>query len=312
MGMEEANAYPLLGSWINCMLFMLEIVLMVKYFRTSRPLFHRIGVAAIFACDTVCTIIAICIEVYTYILVSPCEAVFASVEERSIVVILFATYATASLEQFFLCSLYFVLTKKRWHSAFLVTTIALHRLAGIIVCVGDFDPNHRNALGLFILIGQMLNVARIGAISCAGTDILIASALLLTFIRMEITSAVRTSTRSLLRWLMLLVLASGVVVASTTVLIMVFLLRNNGAYNLFWYSQGRVYALTILCNFLVGIPATQTATSTNAPVTNITGVVFHVDYNSTSHRDAITSNHGSELDADTLTPPNDKSQTHSD
>lgn len=47
------------------------------------------------------------------------------------------------------------------------------------------------------------------------------------------------------------------------------------AYSLFFYCQGRIYALTILCNFLVGIPV-QPAPET--PGSIVTGDIFHNDY----------------------------------
>lgn len=60
-----------------------------------------------------------------------------------------------------------------------------------------------------------------------------------------------------------------------------FLIRD-AAYTLFFFCQGRVYALTILTNFLVGIPtpsAPRTVTDTPGPG-SATGVVFRVDYHS--------------------------------
>ncbi|KAJ6531379.1 hypothetical protein DFH09DRAFT_139498 [Mycena vulgaris] len=275
------GAYLLVGSWLNCMLFMLEISLMVLYFRTSRPLLHRIGVGAILAFDAVCTG-AICAEVYTHILVFPCEAqVFTDSTLRPLAVILFSTYATASLEQLFLCALYFVLTKQRLITAFLVATVALHlalSYASAVLVLTTGSPG-----------GSAFLTSKIGAISCSVTDVLIATALLYTLMRMEITSAVRVYTHSLLRRLMLLVFTSGVLVASTTILSMIFLLQGNPVYSLFFYAKGRVYSLTILGNFLVGFPAPPTPTLTNVPGTVVTGVVFHVDYQtSTNERAAVT------------------------
>lgn len=90
---------------------MLEIVLMFQYFQlSSRPLLHRIGVLAIGILDTICTF-AIWANVYMVVLMFPCQSEFiiprSSLQILS--VILITTYTTASIEQLFLCFLYFSL-----------------------------------------------------------------------------------------------------------------------------------------------------------------------------------------------------------
>ncbi|KAJ7492110.1 hypothetical protein FB451DRAFT_1165278 [Mycena latifolia] len=130
---------------------------------------------------------------------------------------------------------------------------------------------------------------------------------------------------------MLLIFTSGVIIASSTAFVMTFLLRRNpgvyfrriplshfllcgSAYVLFFYSQGRVYSLTILGNFLVGLPESQTPT-TVAHGTAVTTVVFHVDYQTSANARAVLTydddNGGTEpldlFDMDTV-----KSKTHSD
>jgi hypothetical protein len=129
------------------MLLMLEMTLMAQYFyHSSRPLLHRAGVAAILAFDIVCTA-AVCAQTYSNVLVYPCVPgdIFAPRIFVPLAVILFATYATASLEQAFLLFLYFSLfvwsqskitlhrlnikisrTKNRVISGFLVASIAVH------------------------------------------------------------------------------------------------------------------------------------------------------------------------------------------
>jgi hypothetical protein len=136
----------LIASWINCMLFALELVLMVKYFSRfsgSRSLLQRIGIGAIFVLDAVCTI-AVCVEAYIIAVVFPCEQDLQSIIPTLpyTALILFTTYSTASLEQLFLCGLFFSLyvppnrqsrhyltpcsTKNRTITIFLLTTIACH------------------------------------------------------------------------------------------------------------------------------------------------------------------------------------------
>ncbi|KAJ7474849.1 hypothetical protein FB451DRAFT_276961 [Mycena latifolia] len=309
MAIEVYHTFSLAASWINCMLFVLEIALIVQYFHSPRPLLHRIGVVSIFLFDVVCTG-AVCAEVYATILIFPCQPfVFLDPTLQPLAAILFATYATASLEQLFLCSLYYALTKRWLITSILVTFVAVHlafSYASAILILKTGSPG-----------GAAFLTTKLGAILCAVTDIMIAATLLYTFIRMEITSAVRARTHSLLRRLMVLIFTSGVVVASTTSFVMIFLLTFNFVYLLFFYAQGRIYALTILANFLVGLPETQTPT-TVAPGTAVTAVVFHVDYQSSVNaRAEVTCDYdhrGNEpLDAvDMDNMDTVKSQAHSD
>ncbi|KAJ7848288.1 hypothetical protein B0H14DRAFT_3453273 [Mycena olivaceomarginata] len=61
----------LAASWINCMLFMLELVLAVRYFQhSSRPWLHRAGIAAMAASDLLCTF-TICAKIYQLVSLHP-------------------------------------------------------------------------------------------------------------------------------------------------------------------------------------------------------------------------------------------------
>ena len=155
--------------------------------------------------------------------------------------VIFTTYSTASLEQLFLCWLYFSLcvflpystsrhhlsssrTKSGAIATFLVVTIAFHvspsflpdinlrrgdsqlaaSFAAAILLLTTHSPYgpsflaSKYARSRFLLAEtDLFSLSRIGAISCAATDVMIASALMYTFIRMEMTSAFRVSTH---RW----------------------------------------------------------------------------------------------------------------
>ncbi|KAJ7451432.1 hypothetical protein B0H11DRAFT_2246300 [Mycena galericulata] len=291
-----ADAALLAASWLNCMLFSLEVVLVVRYFQKPRPRIHQLGVGAIFAFDTVCTV-AVCAQAYLVVLVFACtpDHFFPMATLRTLSVILFMTYATASVEQMYLCYLFFALTKQRFISVFL---LALTNTP-VTPALRIQNPG-----------GPAFTTTKIGAISCAATDILIAAALLHTFTRMQSTSAVRVSTRTLLRRLMVMSFTSGVAVASTTSLTMILLIGGNPAYALFLFCQGRVYAVTILANFLVGIPTpppTQSISS-NPRGSAVTNVVFRVDYHSSGDGPggAITHDYdrrNGDMDMDTLASP---------
>ncbi|KAJ7143805.1 hypothetical protein C8R44DRAFT_724827 [Mycena epipterygia] len=83
-------------------------------------------------------------------------------------------------------------------------------------------------------------------------NVLVAVALLHTFIRMDITYAARASTHSLLRRLMVLSFTSGILVATTTLLSVIVIFKNVALYTPLFCAQGR------------------------------TGVVFHVEYHTST------------------------------
>lgn len=102
-------SYPSLAtSRLNRMLLVPEIFLRIRHFQlSSKPFLHRIGVVTMFAFDLLCCFVT-CANVTTciLILVSPYES--DSIFLRpSPALILFTTYGTASIEQLFLCYLYF-------------------------------------------------------------------------------------------------------------------------------------------------------------------------------------------------------------
>ncbi|KAJ7058974.1 hypothetical protein C8F01DRAFT_1255389 [Mycena amicta] len=258
------SSYRLIGSWINSVLFTLEVVLIFHWqFRTSestarhRPRWHNLGVVALFVVDAISTCSIFVLTYVSLLESSPHTKASLNMFTNSLVLTIFTTYATASMEQLFLCHLYYALSQRRSIVAFLVLCVFVHlgfSYASMGLIIGTRAAPTR---------GAPLWTTKVGAISCAVTDILIAGTLLHTFLRLEKTSVVRLSTQSLLRHLMLLISTSGIIVAFTTLIAMLLFLKNNHAYSLFLFCQGRVYALTILANFLVGnTSARQTDTNT--------------------------------------------------
>ncbi|KAF7353464.1 hypothetical protein MSAN_01535700 [Mycena sanguinolenta] len=280
------TAYPylLIGTWINCMLFTLELALALRYFQhSSRPLLHRVGIAAMVMSDLLCTF-TIFAKVYRLVL-QACQPTsgYSEYNMETLAVILCSTYATASIAQLFLCTLYFNLTRRRTISAFLIFTIVVHlgfSYASAILVVVNGTP-----------MGWAMLTSKIGAISCAVTDSMIAAALLDTFIRLDKTSAFRVSTHNLLRRLIILSFSSGVVVASTTLLSVILTFYGKSAYALSFYSQGRVYALTILGNFAVGAREQKTQTVTTAPTPSALTVVLHLNQTSAGECDVRRCEH---------------------
>ncbi|KAF7303584.1 hypothetical protein MIND_00587700 [Mycena indigotica] len=255
-GVNVANAYLLLGSWLSSLLFSLEVVLIVQYLFFSdkvRPRWHKLGMSLLLAIDTIGTS-SIFAQVYVIVIPSPCGFIPSSPPPRSmmttytnsVVVNIVATFTIASMEQSFLCYVYYNLTRRRFITGFLALCILVH--AGFSYASAGLLVGQRSApTG-----GPIIWTTKVGAISCAVTDILISATLVHTFIRLEQTSAMRNSTHSLLRRLMLLISTSGILVASITLVAMFLVLKSNPAYPLFFFCQSRLYVLTILANFLVG------------------------------------------------------------
>jgi hypothetical protein len=90
------------------MFYAVELLLTIRYLhRSSHSLLHKSGVGGMFAFDTICTA-AIFVRVYNVFLGFPLNVQpHNSSITNTIGVILLSTYGTASLEQLFLCCLYF-------------------------------------------------------------------------------------------------------------------------------------------------------------------------------------------------------------
>ncbi|KAF8215052.1 hypothetical protein K438DRAFT_2008534 [Mycena galopus ATCC 62051] len=233
-------AVELASSWVNMMLFMLEIVMCLRYFQRStfRPLQHKIGVGAIIFFDTLCTI-SINVDVFATFLVFIQKESPVALLAPSALTILF-TYSTAVIEQFFLCHLYFIITRKRIVSlglAFLgLVHVGLSFSAAIMLLTSP--TNH-----------SLSAITGAGAIACGITDLLIAGCLAYELFKIRRS---QSSKSGVLRRVFILSVSSGVVVASTTILMMILFLKGDIAFEFFFSCQGRVYALTLLLNFLSG------------------------------------------------------------
>ncbi|KAJ7160203.1 hypothetical protein C8R46DRAFT_1353954 [Mycena filopes] len=284
MAVEVGNAFLLVASWVNTLFYMLEILLVVRYFqRPNRPKWHKFGVATFLLADTVATI-GICAQVYLTILAYPCidinsvpfiEGLFWPISMS-----ILGTYITASVEQAFLCFLFYSLTRQRWLTGFFVLTILFH-LAASFASAGLILKNRSPRGAAFV-------TTQISAFGCAATDIVIGSALALTFYRLEGSVMKGRSTQGVVHRLLLLSLTSGVLVASITVIAVSLLAAGIPAYSIFFFLQGRTYAITVLANFLLGLPTGQASPSqldssgTRRTANNQTDVVFRLDYRRTS------------------------------
>ncbi|KAJ7511997.1 hypothetical protein B0H11DRAFT_2268910 [Mycena galericulata] len=276
IGAAASLILSLVSSWINVALYTLELTLCRRYFlRPSRPLVHRIGVWLLLFFDTICTL-AICINVSLSVLdvkTTNYRLILAPIS-----VVIMTTYASASIAQMFLCNLFYVLTGKRIISALLLILILIH--------FGFTSAAAILALTREILGGIVLTTTTVGAIACAATDVAIASTLVLKFWTMLPAAPPEHASRSLINRTLILTVASGAVVATNTVIMMILLLKGNPVFDFFYTTQGRLYSLTILGNFLVGVPTrngqeTMPSQRRGTSLSALSAGIFHVGI--TSH-----------------------------
>ncbi|KAJ7101661.1 hypothetical protein C8R44DRAFT_988336 [Mycena epipterygia] len=305
--MDASSVVPkvvlLASSWLNISLYTLELVLCRRYFlRPNRPLFYRVGVGAFIFFDTLCTL-TICINA-CFVALDLTPNAHSVALQSPMAITVFLTFLSAAVEQAILCHIFFTLTRNAFVSAFLAILVLAHM--GLAFASG----------GLILVLNSELTAAlttgQAAAITCAATDIFIAIALGSKVWKLlsptdVIPAAERYSTfyglrspiyptrDSFTRRFLLLVVSSGLIVASNTLIFMVLLWKHNAAGNLFLTCQGRVYSLTLLANFLVGIHfrrdddttdlSTQSRRGPNPSV--LTGVVLDVvhgyDTESASH-----------------------------
>ncbi|KAJ7704993.1 hypothetical protein B0H17DRAFT_1175473 [Mycena rosella] len=246
---DLANSVFLAASWINVFLYTMELVLCRNYFRRSRPLINKIGVGVMVLSDTLCTV-ATCIEVQLSLVVFPNNPVSPEFV-KPLAAVIYTTYITAVIEQFFMIKIYFLLTGNVLVTGFL-TLAALNHLAN-------------------------WPLVSVGAISCAVTDVLIATCLCFKFWQLLNNTSPETATRSLVQRIMILTIGSGATVASNTLIMVILLLKLNPAFQLFFTCQGRVYALSLLGSFLIGTPFNPTSRADTNPGARVgTALVFHV------------------------------------
>ncbi|KAJ7729459.1 hypothetical protein B0H16DRAFT_1586798 [Mycena metata] len=262
----------LVSSWVNFSLYTAEILLCFRYFsRPSRPLSHKIAVGTLIFADTVCTV-AIAFQT-AFLLLPPVITTNIRLLLAPLAVAIVFTYISAAIAQLFLCNLFYVLTGNIFLTVGLLVLILVH--------VAFSWASGLSVVLLLQVGGIVFTETTVGAISCAATDVIISVSLAWKFSRMMAGTRPKNSTRSLLRRLLIITVSSGLFCAANTFVMMMLLLKGSPVYAFFFACQGRVYALTILGNFLVGIPERErmeTASSQRYGTSAWTGpVVFHTD-----------------------------------
>ncbi|KAJ7142657.1 hypothetical protein C8R44DRAFT_865978 [Mycena epipterygia] len=302
--MDVADTVLLLSSsYLNVSLYTLELVLCRRYFeRPNRPRLYKLGVTALLFFDTVCTL-TICVNVILVVIgFSFGGNEVASFAPTSIVI--FMTYCSSAVEQAILCHVFFTLTGNKFISGVLAIFILAHM--GVAFASGAL------ILKLDSELNASLTIALVSAVMCAATDLLIAFSLGAKVWNMLSPKDVLPPSNSFVRKFLLLIVSSGIIVASNTLIMMGLLLRHSSAFDFFFSCQGRVYSVTLLANFLVGIhfrrdTSTGTGSTRSAPrdphTTGATGVVFDpvYGYDSESTSRAAHQGHGN-FDSKELAP----------
>ncbi|KAJ6534204.1 hypothetical protein B0H19DRAFT_1271931 [Mycena capillaripes] len=232
------------SSWLNVALYTLELVLAARYFAgPARPFTHKIAVVGLLCADTVCTIVtgfSVCLGVVPMITTN--FRLFLA----PLMVSIITTYMSSAVTQLFLCNILYRLTKNKVVTGAVLMLVFVH--LGFSWASAILTVKTKN------VVGMVVTTTVIGAIICAVTDISIAVCLSWKFWGMmgELDSG--RETRSLIRRILVLTVSSGAFCATNTLLVMIFLLCRSSAFDFFFTCLGRVYALTLLGNFLVGIP----------------------------------------------------------
>ncbi|KAJ6534203.1 hypothetical protein B0H19DRAFT_1185524 [Mycena capillaripes] len=237
----------LVSSWINVALYTLELVLAARYFALPPPssLGHKIAVVCLLCADSVCTIAA---GFSVYLLVVSPTITNSRLVLVPLMLSIITTYMSSAVTQLFLCNVIYRLTKNKVVTGAVLMLIFVH--LGFSWASAILSVQTEN----FQLGGIVVTTTAIGAITCAAADVSIAVCLSWKFWGMMNELDPGMELGGLIRRILILTVSSGAFCATNTLLVMILLLTKSPAFYFFFTCLGRVYALTFLGNFLVGIP----------------------------------------------------------
>ncbi|KAF7339097.1 hypothetical protein MVEN_01986200 [Mycena venus] len=298
------------STWLNTGLYAVELVLVAYYLRrpSSRPLSNKFCVLGLLFFDTIAT-------AGSFVNVIMALGGIVTFDLRNILaptaVGILTTFATAAIAQTFLCYMFYTLTKNKLISSIVILMILAHLgvtwASGILVLTtlnvdGAAFTTTKCVNAFLSLTPSFLAVLtnpnpQSRRNSSATTDIIIAGLLSWKFWGMMAQAPPGRSTRSLLRKIFLVVISSGTIVAANTILMLILLAKHSLAFFFLFTSQGRVYSLTILGNFLIAIPTRMDA-EMRVPTPNQpfdiaalqSAIVFHVEGQSGSRGTEVTDN----------------------
>ncbi|KAJ7837641.1 hypothetical protein B0H14DRAFT_2589066 [Mycena olivaceomarginata] len=194
--------------------------------RRSRPWVHKIGVLALILADGAC-VIAVSFNV--------CNNVTGAFRNphyfvAPIAAQIMTTYVSAVIAQLFFCNIFYTLTRNVVVSGVMLLLITVHlgfSWASAILLIQN--PTATSGISLATTTS--------GAVSCAATDVIIAGCLATKFGMLMREIVPGRTARSLVQRILILAVASGAIY-----------------FTILFVLQGRIYALSILGNFLLGIP----------------------------------------------------------
>ncbi|KAJ7346358.1 hypothetical protein DFH08DRAFT_1008557 [Mycena albidolilacea] len=295
------------STWLNTGLYAIEIVLAAHYLRraSSRPLFNKLCVLGLLFFDTIAT-------AGSFVNVVMALGGIVTFDVQTILaptaVGILATFSTGAIAQTFLCYMFYSLTQHRLISSIILLMILAHLsltwASGILVLttlnVGGAaftttNPNEnpqsrRNPMRSYgyhhcwLAVLEFLEDDGTNPARKVDAQVHIRFRFFLIFA----FGSCNPIPSSLLRNIILVFIGSGTIVAVNTILMLILLVKHSLAFFFLFTSQGRVYSLTILGNFLI-IPARMRAemrvATPNPPFDTAvlqSAVVFHVEGQSAS------------------------------
>ncbi|KAF8214836.1 hypothetical protein K438DRAFT_2138370 [Mycena galopus ATCC 62051] len=232
----------LLGAFANSMLYMLEILEIIKYFRRfpndTKTL--KCTIVALLLLDSTCTFGQwACL--YLYGVIHWGDLDYLSYQNLVIPIYIYTSGLIGFIVQNFLISRYFRLTK-RWFVCAGLIFMTFAALVGSVWCATQLaivtDYSDRKVA---------VNSAILWLVSSAATDTAIASALVIQL--RSVNSAFR-ETKSLIRRLIFHTIQTGSLTTAIAICVLVTYLNDTNA-NIcvgFGFTLGRLYTLTMLFN----------------------------------------------------------------
>ncbi|KAJ7342433.1 hypothetical protein DFH08DRAFT_704045 [Mycena albidolilacea] len=240
--LSEGPRALLIGAFVNSMLYMLEILEVIKYFRRfpndTKTL--KCSIVTLVLLDSTCTF-AQWTCIYLYGVIHWGDLDYLGYENLAIPIYIYTSGIIGFIVQNFLISRYFKLTKRRIVCAGLIfMTVAA--LIGSAWCATQLiivtDYSHRNVA---------VDSAILWLVSSAATDTAIASTLV---IQLRSVTSVFRETRSLIRRLIFHTIQTGSATTAIAICVLVTYLNDNNT-NIcvgFGFTLGRLYTLTMLFN----------------------------------------------------------------
>ncbi|KIY64994.1 hypothetical protein CYLTODRAFT_77632 [Cylindrobasidium torrendii FP15055 ss-10] len=254
---------PVVSTWVNLILFTIQAMLAMEYMQGEKKIaLYTVCVYSALAVDLACTVVN-CANTWEYVVILDPSLVFINIWELPVAVML-NTFSATSAHIFFVY---------RYHTIsrdiYLTTLVLVLTLAHIGCAVATTATI---ALDLSILNSTAYTLTIVNSSALVVTDVVISTAMLWATTRVS-TRFVKT--RNILRRIGLYAISCGITAAlATGVTAICLFISLPGWFVLFW-SQGRIYSLTVLVNMLhlrsanssdrgtITFPTIAPATSTN-------------------------------------------------